>query len=613
MAKTKSKVVRPPGLAVFAGVIVLIGYLWWLWADTLVERGVEATGASLVGARVDVDEADVRPTEGSVRLRRLQVANPDAPMRNLVEADEIVADLMLGPLLEKKVVVQQLTVTGVRFDTERETSGALENPDPEAGRLWRNVNAWADQIEIPSLSLDNLGGVIRTDAIDADSLATVQYARRVVTRVDSMRTDWEGRIEALDPRPRIDSVQAVAQRLESFRLTPLNAVQLPGLIRDGRAALDRITSLETEIGQLDGAVRDGVSSLAIGSEVIADLRARDLAYARSLLNIPSLTAPSISPALFGGTALTWLKPVMYWAQTAERFLPPGLDPRNRPGPERARASGTTYEFREGAEYPAFLLQQGVLDVLIGGAGAAAGTYAARIQNLTTAPSLLGEPMRITLGREQGAQGPRSISMDATLDHTTEVIRDQVTLSMVGVSLPDVDLGAIGGSLGLGEGESTFGLSRVGDQIEARLSWRSRQLSWSPAPGQADTEAGRALQPGTAEWARDLVWRTLTGIPSVELDMAIAGSLDSPSLSVESNLGQAVAESLRRELGREIEAAEQRVRAEVDRRIQPIVSDARARVEAVQTQIVDRVGAQREEVETLRANLEARIEELVGRR
>src|SRR5688572_9193482 len=73
-----SRLLRPPGLLVFVGVLLLVALVWWLYADTLTERGVEASGASLVGARVDVEAADVRLGDGSVRLQGLAVANPDA-------------------------------------------------------------------------------------------------------------------------------------------------------------------------------------------------------------------------------------------------------------------------------------------------------------------------------------------------------------------------------------------------------------------------------------------------------------------------------------------------------------------------------------------------------
>ena len=604
---------RPPGLLVFAAFVVLLAFGWWLFADRVVERSVESTGEMLVGARVELESADVRPSEGSVSLTGLTVANPDRPMKNLFEADVIVGDVMLGPLLQKKVVVQRLVVTGVRFGTDRETSGALENPDPEAGALWREMDAWADAIDLPELSLDGLRQTVRTEAIHADSLATVRYAKSFLPRADSLRTDWESRLSALDPRTRIDSLTVVVEKLEAFRLTPLSAVRVPGLIREGRDAAQAATSLQTEVEALDASVRSGLATMVIDGDQITSLRTQDLAYARGLLNIPSFDAPTISPALFGQTAIAWLRPVLYWANAAERYLPPGLDPRNRPGPDRARARGTTFEFRQGAEYPAFLLQDGEIGVELGGSGATAGTYTALLRGLSSAPALSGQPMEITLGRVGTGGGPDGIALAAVLDHTGDAIRDSVSLSMAGLALPDVDLGRIGGTLGLGRGLGEVSLRRTGDQIAGQVRWTSDQLTWTPRTGGIAGEVGaQAPAIGSRAWAGQLMWRTLTGMTEVDVEIGVSGAMRAPSLTISSNVGQAVAASFRTEMGREIDAAEARLRAEVDGLIQPVVADARGRVDALTSQVGQPVSDQRAEVEALRSRLEARIADLVGR-
>ena len=616
----KGGVLRPPGLVVFALFVALLAMAWWLYADRLVERGVEATGSSIVGARVDLRAADIRPAEGSIRLSGLQVTNPGAPMTNLFEAEEILVDLMLEPLLTRKVVVQNLVVTGVRFNTPRESSGALENPDPASGQLFREIDAWADGLDLPSLDLEGLSTVVRTDAISVDSLRTLQEARALVDRADSLRRGWEARVLALDPRPRIDSLKAVVERLEGFRLTPLTATQVPGLVRDGRAALEGLAAFQDEIASLDDDVRGGIGSLNATVTRLPEFRAADLAYARGLLNLPSLEAPELSPAIFGGTALAWLKPVLYWAQTAERYLPPGLDPRNRPGPSRTRAAGTTVEFPGRATYPSFLLERGEVGLEIGGSGLAAGAYTADLRNLTSQPTLVGRPLELSVGRDQAAQGPQGLTLSAVLDHTTETLRDSLALSLVGVQLPTLELGALDARLALGLGDAAFEFRRLGGAIDARLHWTSRDVRWL-RPDDSSTGAqtlaeslagvsGDSFRIGSAEWAQNFLWRAVSGLRSVELTMGLTGSLEQPTLSVQSNIGSALAESLRRELGREIEAAEARLREEVDRRIQPLVQDARTRVDAIQSQVGTRVADQRAEIEALRTRLEERIEALV---
>jgi hypothetical protein len=86
----------------------------------------------------------------------------------------------------------------------------------------------------------------------------------------------------------------------------------------------------------------------------------------------------------------------------------------------------------------------------------------------------------------------------------------------------------------------------------------------------------------------------------------------PSLGVSSNVGDAVAASLRAVVGREVERAEREVRERVTALVQDEVERAEAAVTALQTTVAERIGAPLAEVGDVRALIESEIRRLTGR-
>ena len=599
---------RLRALAVAVPVVVLIGGALLLLLDGAVEGAVEDTGADIVGARVDVDRADVRLAEGRILLERVQVANPDAPFTNLIEVAEVAVDLRVEPLLAKKVVISSADVRGVRFGTPRETSGELENPSPESGRLWREVNEWADRVVLPALRLDGLGDVVAVDAISDDSLSTLARSRALVEQGDSLLVRWRRDIGNLDPRPLLDSAQALAEQLGQLPRTPQGALQGVRLVRIGRDLMTRLSSMASDIQAFDSLLATDVDGLRTSVQGLAPAMEADLAYARRLLRLPSLEQPDFSPVVFRETAISWLKPVLYWAHTAERVLPPGLDPRRRPGPTRPRASGTTVTFPGGATYPSFLLEQGALDLEIGGAGLGAGRYQAQVRGLTSEPGLSGQPMVFEVFRGDAARGPGSIAVRASLHHASRPLRDSVQVRLSQVDLPAIDIPRVGARLVPGSGELDFELARVAGEIDARFRWASDAVEWEGGP----TTQGSAAPVGSRAWVTEFLWRSLAGVRRLDLEMGFRGSLSDPEVWIRSNAGSAIAESLRAQVSAEVQEAEARLRSEVDRRISPVLADARRRVAELEEEATDQLGPLLREVEAARARLEAAVRTVASR-
>jgi uncharacterized protein (TIGR03545 family) len=573
----------------------LLALGWWLLLDRLVEQGIEETGAYLVGARVDLESADVRLGEGTVVLRGLQVANPNAPMSNLFEAEEVVADLQWTPLLQRKVAVDTLAVRGMRFGTARDQSGELENPSPQSGAVAREVSAWADAVRLPPLSLEGLGQVVDAAAVDPDSLRTLAAVRTITARADEVRAAWDSALAALDPQPRIDSAQALAQRLEDADLGGLNVIGATRLAGEVRTALSDLGTLEEDVTALGRNAQAGLTDLQTRLSGLAAARQADYAYARGLLKLPSLDAPDISPAIFGDAAIAWVQPVLYWLRLAEEHLPPGIDPRRYPGPKRPRRAGTTVEFPDSASGPRFLMEYGELGVEFAGEGMVAGEYLARVTGLTSDPTLYGKPLELSLSRSGAAVGPSNVGLRALLDHVSAPVIDSLDASLAGVQLPSLDLAALGARLVLGEGTTRLRLARSGDQLGARWSWHAPRARWERLRGTA-----------SGEWAEELLWRTVSGLRDVRIEVGLAGAVREPALSVQSNVGQAIAASLRRELGREVERVEREMRAQVDALVSDQVGRARRGVADLQRKYLDEIDGAREALDAVRRQLEREL-------
>ncbi|MGH7671909.1 MAG: hypothetical protein ACREMC_03350, partial [Gemmatimonadales bacterium] len=120
---------------------------WVLFADRIARRSAEKIGTAVIGAKVEIKTLHLDLANGDVTVRGLTVASPHEPLQNLLEADELVADVDVLPLLEKKVVIDRLAATGLRFGTPRQTDGRVPG-DPSAsvaGRVMGETKEWSRQ------------------------------------------------------------------------------------------------------------------------------------------------------------------------------------------------------------------------------------------------------------------------------------------------------------------------------------------------------------------------------------------------------------------------------------------------------------------------------------
>ncbi len=169
------------GLAAFAVLMVIISLLWFLLAPWLVKNSIEELGSEAVGAMVEVDSVSLSLFPAGISLSNLQIADPDAPMKNLFQTDKINVKIEPGPLFWKKIVVDDLSISQVRMGSVRDHSGALKGG--------RKTSQMMDKIA--AFKLPETKDINVKEMVDKANLLTLERLNKLKQMQKEMQQHWK--------------------------------------------------------------------------------------------------------------------------------------------------------------------------------------------------------------------------------------------------------------------------------------------------------------------------------------------------------------------------------------------------------------------------------------
>ena len=578
--------------------LAIIGILVVIFAEPVARQTTEEVSTELLGTQVDVGRLDLLPKQASVDLGALQVADPFEPRQNLVEADRIVLKLNPEALTEKKIVVERFALQGMRFGTTRKRPARPVTGDGFAPQALKAVREWSRQFDVPLLRLTPID-TVKSLVLNPTQLGTVKAAQGLLARTDSTRQALDQGFKTLDIRQTVDSARAMADRLAATDPRKLGIDGTRQAIQSVQQTLKQLDQAKQRLEGLRQNVQQGVKLLGSGVQDLDEARRRDYAFARSLLKLPSISAPDIGNAFFGKVSVDRFQQALYWAELARHYMPPGLLPREHPGPKRLRAEGTMVRFPKEREWPQFLMQLGQVDFTIA-SGLLKGAYAASVQGLTSDPALYGKPMLVSARRGAAGSAIAGLDVGAVIDHRTAKVRDSVSARLRGVQLPSFDIPGLPFRLAPNTGAANLLFALRGDQLLGRWSIGSNAVTWA-----RDSAAG---QGGDLE---QIVWRVISGLKQLDVSAQVSGTIKAPRLAVKSNLDEAIAQRLKAVVGEEVAKAEAMARAKVDSLVADKVEPVKQRVAAAQAEATKRVADEQARLDQVQADLQAELKRLTG--
>ena len=587
------RLIRWKAIAALAFFVVLFAVLWALFADRLIREVAQEAASESLGTEVDIGRFRILETKAAVEMGAFQMADPFDPGKNLVEFDSLRLKIDPRPLVGMKVVVDEASLTGVRFNVPRRTR-ARTYQRGLAQNVMSTVKDFTKQFDAPVASLIP-ADTIKAVLADPSQLKSLQAADALRARADSGRAVLDREFQALRLQPTLDSAKALNDRLAHVNVRDLAAAR--AALADLKRGIDSIDRAKSRVTALAATARAQADSLGAGLRALDQARQQDYAFARSLLKLPSFAGPDLSRALFGRISIDRLQQALYWSQVARQYAPPGLLPRQSSGPARLRRAGTTVNFPIAEDVPGFLVRRAELAVSAGGADSRAAAFRLTAADLTTDPALSRRPMTFGGVGRLGTAAPMQVQLGGMLDHRSAVMRDSMSAAVQGIALPDFELPGLPFGAQPARGRVTLGVRLNGDQLDGQWSLATDSVRFRP-------DSARAL---TAK--EQLVARVLGGVKGLDVRARLGGTLRAPTLDISSNLGDALAAQMKAIVGEEAAKAEAAVRADIDRQVGPKVAAARAQVAQVQAQAIDRLNAAQAQLDAQKKALTDRLRAL----
>ena len=508
-----TKWIRWWGLGTFLLLVAGIGILWVFFVDGWVKRLIEDVGTDVVGAKVDLDHADLSVFPAGLTLTRLQVTNPKAPMTNAVEATRIAMGLDGLNLLQRKVIVEEMLVEGVRLGTPRTTSGAVK---PVTEPVTEEKGMFA--ISLPSLKVPDVKTILQNE-----DLETMRLIEELKADLKQEKATWEARLHDLPGKAQVAKYK---ERVKQLKAATKGGLE--GMLGEVGEVQSLKEEIDRDLQDLKDARKEFDEKVALLKKRLEQIKTapqRDIQHLQAKYNLSPQGLANMSQTLLGSQIGSWVHQGVVWYERAKPFLE-GAQAMggSQAGPEvqkPLRGKGVDVHFTEEQPLPDFLVRLARVSLNLD-----VGNLAGTIHNVTSDQSTLGKPLTFVFAGDQ-LKGVNAVALEGTLNHIIPAqSRDKLALKAKGYELADVALSKDARwpvTLKSGLGDITVDATLQGRGLTAQGAGNLRALQLAAGVSGDTNPLTKSLS------------SSVSGISQLSLKANVTGTLDKYDVELSSDL------------------------------------------------------------------------------
>ena len=473
------KIIRWSFLLTTIIIIALVAIFNILFFDKILKKVIISTGQVAVGAKVEIDYLKTSFKNCSVVISGFRAADKNNYFKNLFDIERVRFDVRFAPLLRKKVVIDEMSVDGLRWQTDRKTSGELpkkkkSNKESKFAKMFKSAKekTVAEFNDLPSVEMfnkiqDQIKNFDINKLIEDSGLSSIKEVEKVSADLQNKYKSYQDKVNNFNYEEKINKAKALVDDISKSKFGSLadiaNTAKKVNELKTMKKEFDDILT------ELNNAKKDINATIDVTKQ-IKNTVTNDVNMICEKISIPTLNTKNISQMIFGTKWVNRVEKVLYYISIIKQYIPEGSDEEVKE--VKQRALGRDIIFREKL-YPSLLIS------LMKLSGTTAKTkdeqgidFSGLIKNISSSPSLVGAPITLEL---KGNNATQKLAVDGLFDHRTKDSKDNIKVELTGLSgtilniepndyLPLVDTAKVNVA-------GTFDLNNSGFLCSADISFR----------------------------------------------------------------------------------------------------------------------------------------------
>ncbi|MBQ3835363.1 MAG: TIGR03545 family protein [Elusimicrobia bacterium] len=440
------KMIRWSFVSIAAIIVALIVVFNIFFFDKILKNTIISSAQMVTGAKVEIDYLKTSFKNCSITINGLRCADKNDYFKNLVDIKRVAFDVRFTPLLRKKVVIDEMSVEGIKLNTDRKTSGQLppkqekkykkqENKDSKFKKLFnlakektiKEANS-LPSVEAFNIIQDQIKNFDADKLIEQTGLTSVKEAEAAYADLQKKYTEYQEKIKNNDYQEKIDKAKKLVDDISKTDFNSFNISTLTGTAQK----ISELKTIKTEfnnmLSDLNNIKKDVVSTVDI-SKQLKDSVSKDINNIAQKISLPNINVKNISQMLFGKKWVDRVEKIIYYISIVKQYLPEKSADEKELKQVKERALGRDVIFRQKL-YPTLLIYKINVSGNTSTSKENVGIdFAGFIKNISSSPSMVAEPITFDINGNNAIQ---TLVATGLFDHRKYNYEDNITISLNGL-------------------------------------------------------------------------------------------------------------------------------------------------------------------------------------